>query len=41
MDLKKSMSKSRVSFGLLANGVCHVISHGDNRNKINTILPLE
>ena len=20
---------------------CHVISHGDDRNKINTILPLE
>ena len=23
------------------NAKCHVIAHGDDRNKINTILPLE
>ena len=25
----------------LVNIYCHVIAHGDDRNKINTILPLE
>ena len=26
---------------VFAKGKCHVIAHGDDRNKINTILPLE
>ena len=28
-------------FAKLFNDICHVISRGDDRGKINTILPLE